>query len=232
MRIATFNVNDLDGSESAVHKAWKVLGLDIICLVETWRRPTDEVHIGLPHDILSLDAPQSGRSHGGIVFLRRPGLKTRLLARYATKSHQVLAIHVKPGLNVIGVYITPNAERTAIHECLSRLKSLCRSPTVFMGDWNARNSEWDEKTNKQGSFVRNWVLQWNLSLRAPVTEPTFLTPNGRSVVDFFVSRGVQIYNVTCGNGKWDSVSDHSLVSGVLQRSADPLRKTRGFQKLC
>ena len=42
-------------------------------------------------------------------------------------------------------------------------------------------------------------LQWNLSLMAPVTEPTFLTPNGRSVVDFFVSRGVQIYNVACGN---------------------------------
>ena len=115
MRIATFNVNGLAGSEAAVHKVWKVLGLDILCLVETWLRPTDEVHIGLQHDILSLQASQSGRPHGGIVFLRRPGLKTRVLARYATKSYQVLAIHVKPGLNVIGVYITPNAERTAIH---------------------------------------------------------------------------------------------------------------------
>ena len=190
MRIATFNVNGLAGSEAAVHKAWKVLGFNILCLVETWLRPTDEVHLDLPHDILSLEAPQSGRPHGGIVFLRRPGLKTRVLARYATKSYQVLAKHVKPGLNVIGVYITPNSERTAIHECLSCLKSLCRGPTVFMGDWNARHSDWDEKTNKQGRFVRNWVLQWNFSLRAPVAEPTFLTPNGRSAVDFFVSRGV------------------------------------------
>ena len=40
MRIATFNVNGLAGSEAAVHKAWKVLGLDILCLVETWLRPT------------------------------------------------------------------------------------------------------------------------------------------------------------------------------------------------
>ena len=38
-------------------------------------------------------------------------------------------------------------------------------------------------------------------------------------MDFFVSRGVQIYNVTCGNGTWDSVSDHSLVSGDNQFSA-------------
>ena len=196
MRIATFNVNGLAGSEASVHKAWKVLGLDILCLVETWLRPTDEVHIGLPHDILSLEAPQSGRPHGGIVFLRRPGLKTRVLARYATKSYQALTIHVKPGLNVIVVCITPNAERTAIHEFLSGLKSPCRGSTVLMGNWYARHSDWDEKINKQGRFVRNWLLQWNLSLRAPVTEPTFLTPNGRSVVDFFVSRSVQIYNVT------------------------------------
>ena len=84
MRIATFNVNCLAGSYAAVHKAWKVLGLDILYLVESWLRPTDEVHIGLPHDILSLEAPQSGRPHGGIVFLRRPSLKTRVLARYAT----------------------------------------------------------------------------------------------------------------------------------------------------
>ena len=88
------------------------------------------------------------------------------------------------------------------------------------------HSDWDAKTNKQGRFVRNWVLQWNLSLRAPVTESTFLTPNGRSVVDFFVSRGVQIYNVTCGNGTWDSVSDHSLVSGELQWNADPSTKSK------
>ena len=215
MRIATFNVNGLLGSKAAVHKAWKVLEIDILCLVETWLRPTDEVYIGLPHDVLSLEAPKSGRPHGGIVLLRLPGLQTRVLAKYATKSYQVLAIHVKPGLNVIGVYITPNAERTAIHECLSRLKSLCHGPTLIVGYWNGRHLDWDVKTNKQGRVVRKSVLQWNLTLRAPVTAPTYLTTFGRSVVDFFVSRGVHIDNVTCGNGTWDSVSDHSLVSGDI-----------------
>ena len=58
-------------------------------------------------------------------------------------------------------------------------------------------------------------------MRALVAEPAFLTLNGRNIVDVFVSRGVQIYNVTCGNGTWDSVSDHSLVSGDLQCNADP-----------
>ena len=173
MRIATLNVNGLAGSEAAVHKAWKVLGIDILCLVETWLRPTDEVHIGLPHDVLSLEAPQSGRPDGVIVLLLRPGLQTRVLARYATKSYQVFAIHVKPGLNVIFAYITPNAERTAVHECLARLKSLCRGPTVFLGDWNARHLDWDEKTNKQSRSVRKWVLQWNLTLRAAVTAPIY-----------------------------------------------------------
>ena len=61
MIVATFNVNCLAGSEAAVHRALKVLGLDILCLVETWLRPTDEVHIGLPYDVLSLEARQSGR---------------------------------------------------------------------------------------------------------------------------------------------------------------------------
>ena len=228
MRIATLNVNGLPGSEAAVYKAWKVLEIDIIYLVETWFCPTDEVHIGLPHDFLSLEALQSGRPHGGIVLLRRPCLQTRVLARYATKSYQVLAIHVKTGLTVIGVYITPNAERTAIQEFLARLKSLCRVPTVFLGDWNARHIDWDEKTNKQGRSVRNWVLQWNLTRRAPVTAPTFLTPYGRSVVDFFVSRDVKIDDVGCGYGTWDSVPDHNLVSAEVQWSADqdPIQNKR------
>ena len=167
-------MNGLADSEAAVHKAWKALGLDILCLVETWLRSTDEVHIGLPHDVLSLEAPQKGRPHGGTVFLRRPGLQTRVLARYATKSYQTLAIYVKPGLNVIGVYITPNAERIVIRECLARLKSLCRGPTVILGDWNARHRDWDDKSNKQGQLVRNWVLQWNFNLRAPATAPRYL----------------------------------------------------------
>ena len=86
MRIATFNVSGLAGSETAVHKAWKVLGIDILCLVETWPPPTDEIYIELPHDVISLEAPQSGRPHGGRVLLRRPGLQTQVLAKCATKS--------------------------------------------------------------------------------------------------------------------------------------------------
>ena len=200
MRIATFNVNGPADSEAAVHNAWKVLRIDILCLVETWLRPTDEVYIGLPHDFLSPEAPKSGCNHGGRLLLGRPRLQTHVLAKYAKKRYQVLEIHVKPGLNIIGVYITPNAERTAINECLSRLKSLCHGPTVIVGDWNARHLYWDDKTNKQRQVVRNWVLQWNLTLRAPVTAPTYLTPFGRGVVDFYVSRGVKIDNVTFGNG--------------------------------
>ena len=45
-----------------------------------------------------------------------------------------------------------------------------------------------------------------------------------------MSRGVQIYNVTCGNGTWDSVSDHSLVSGDLQWSADPATQNKRISK--
>ena len=78
--------------------------------------------------------------------------------------------------------------------------------------------------------MRNWVLQCNLTLRAPVTAPIYLTLFGRSVVDFFVSRGVHIDNVTCGNGMWDSVSDHSLVLCDIQFSADSPIQTKRISK--
>ena len=64
------------------------------------------------------------------LALNTVGLKTRVLARYATKSYQVLAIHVKPGLNVIGFYITPNAERTAIH-CVFGAESRSAAARTF-----------------------------------------------------------------------------------------------------
>ena len=100
----------------------------------------------------------------------------------------------------------------------------------MVGDWNARHLDWDDKTNKPGRVVRNWVLQWNLTLRAPVTAPTYLTPFGRSVVGFFVSRGAQIDHFTCGNGTWDSISDHSLVSDDIQFSADSPIQTKSISK--
>ena len=112
------------------------------------------------------------------------------IGKYATKSYQLLAIHVKPRLNIIGLYIPPNTERIATHECLSRLKSLYHGPTVIVGDWNAIQLDWDEKANKKGWVVRNWVLQWNLTLRAAVTAPTYLTPFSRSAADFYLSSGV------------------------------------------
>ena len=122
MRITTFNLNGLAGMDVAGDKAWKVFAIDILCLGETWLRPTNEVHIGLPHDVLSLEAPQSGRPHGGIVFLSLPDLKTRAMARSATKSYQVLAIHMKPGLNVVGVYITKKCRTNCNLRVSLRLK--------------------------------------------------------------------------------------------------------------
>ena len=45
-----------------------------------------------------------------------------------------------------------------------------------------------------------------------------------------MSRGVHIDNLTCGNGTWDSVSDHSLVSGDIQFSADSPIQTKRISK--
>ena len=49
-------------------------------------------------------------------------------------------------------------------------------------------------------------------------------------MDFFVSPGVHIDNITCGNGTWDLVSDHSLVSGDIQFSAGSPIQTKRISK--
>ncbi|KAI0560572.1 Endonuclease/exonuclease/phosphatase [Gracilaria domingensis] len=158
MRVGTFNVRGLANSEAEVHRAWEFLGLDFLCVVETWQRPSDEVSLALPHVSVALEADHRTRSpRGGITIFHRERLATKVLAKYATPSYQILALGVRPDLNVVGVYLSLRASDVEVTDFLDQLKSLIRGPTLLLGDWNARHDDWDRRRNKLGRRIRAWI---------------------------------------------------------------------------
>jgi len=156
MKLATLNTAGVSGKAEIIQRCWDLYDLDILCLVETWCRPTNRIPITQAHYSLAVEAPGSRfRGQGGIALLYREDLDTKVLARHGNSAYQILAIQVNPNLTVIGVYLSPSAPRSQVQEFLDKLKSLTRGPTVIMGDWNSRHQDWDSARN-----CPLWGLRW------------------------------------------------------------------------
>ncbi|KAI0557447.1 Endonuclease/exonuclease/phosphatase [Gracilaria domingensis] len=119
MRVATFNLRGLASSQAEVPRAWEFLGLDFLCVVGTWQRPLGEVSLALPHVSVALEADHRTRApRGGITISHRERFATKVLAKYATACYQILALGIRPDLNVLGVYLSPRASDVKVKDFL------------------------------------------------------------------------------------------------------------------
>ncbi|KAI0559126.1 Endonuclease/exonuclease/phosphatase [Gracilaria domingensis] len=209
------HLTGLANSEIEAHRAWEFLRLDFLCVVEAWQRPSDEVSLALPH-VESRFSIANDLRRSFLQSMQRPLIKSWRYV-YATTSYQILALSVRSDLNIVGVYLSPRASDVDMINFLDQLKSLVRDPTLLLGDWNARHDDWGRQTNKLGRRIRAWIRKWDLQLKAPSEQPpTFHTPNGSSVVDFFIAKQVLIRNVVTTNGSWDAVFDHNMVVADIE----------------
>ena len=129
---------------------------------------------------------------------------------------------------VCSVYIPPNAtnelklfldQLQAVTGQLSHLK--CSSLAVF-GDFNARHSDWADKTNnKAGQMLSNYVNQSSLTILDRYTGDSFLCDTGGSRIDLAVVSNNLLQLV---NDQF-SDSDIELFTGAPNRGHLPIWST-------
>ena len=95
------------------------------------------------------------------------------------------------------------------------IQARARYPTIVAGDLNARHRDWCTKTNRSGRKFKAWPSLYRFSVTAP-RDPTFVSKQGRSTIDIYVSRGITVTtpNSVSSRGPWGGASDHIPVITV------------------
>ncbi|KAJ8651363.1 hypothetical protein O0I10_001955 [Lichtheimia ornata] len=126
---------------------------------------------------------------------------------------------------IYGCYFPPSMDNAAFHQVLRTMT--ISDHTIIIGDLNARlQSTGDSITNPRGRVLRDWLSDhglhvWNSTLTHGIF--TFERNNGRSIIDYFISRhhaiidpSLHIYSDMSMN------SDHRLcVMSFIPRSTLP-----------
>ena len=224
MRIATYNVQSLSGKAELVERLVQSTGLDIIGLTETWMRPTDRFLLPMQYEAVTLDPPgRCNRGEGGIALAWKVGVKGIVRYRQRDRKVQILVVKIA-GCLIALVYFSPSARREEVENALTKLRQVCRGPTIILGDLNARHNRWDRTTNRFGSTILKWAEKYSWTIRA-AQEPTFVSRTGRSNIDLFITKDLQApLNPWIPHGDWDGMSDHNPV--VLEITVPaPVRET-------
>lgn len=196
MRIGTYNIDGLLGSEHEVATLMSKHQLDVLALQETWVR--NEETDGLPNWItcsVSAPVPRGAlRGFGGAAIVVSPALRHRVVATRGTQRYQ-FAITLVGDIHVASVYISPHAVKAEVLDCLNAVKRMAPPPAVIVGDLNARHADWDTRGNYRGALLKVWAKESRFSIKAP-EHPTFYNYNGSSTVDISLLKQCSLSHIT------------------------------------
>ena len=139
----------------------------------------------------------------------------KLIRKIYNGSAFAVWIRLQGNADVIGTYLRPGARPEHVDSLLHEIQARARYPTIVAGDLNARDRDWCTKTNRSGRKLKAWASQYRFSVTAP-SDPTFVSKQGRSTIDIYVSRGIMLTtpNTASSRGPWGEASDHIPVITV------------------
>ena len=172
---------------------------DIFCLSETFLDSSitdDDPRISIKgYSIHRCDHPSNSR-RGGVCIYFKDGLS--LLKRSdLTSLEESLVCEVKTGskkLFICHLYRSPsqNSDKFTLfkqkwEQTLININACSPTISLFLGDFNARNSEWwtGDITNTQGKDIGDLSAQYGL--HQLIDEPTHILPESSSCIDLIFS---------------------------------------------
>ena len=220
IKLAAWNVKGIHNRIPQVKKLCREM--DIVCISETWKRP-GEYSRGISFtEEISAPFTKQGKTQGGVALYINPLIKYVKVAEYADEITQFVAINVA-GIIVIGVYISPKAQKQRITELMSTWNRL-RNKIVAIGDFNARNKKWDKRTYTIGAQLLEECQRKKFTISAPTT-PTFRTERGASTIDLVISKNQRTTPTkTVENGSYNG-SDHAVITTEFYAQLTPKLKT-------
>ena len=200
MKIGTYNIEGLLGSEHDVVTLMNENALDVLALQETWTRGT-ETDL-LPSWItgaVSAPVPTGAlRGFGGVAMVVNPAIRHRVVMSKGTTRYQFV-IALVGDMHIASVYISPHAVKAQVLECLNEVKQAAPPPAVIIGDLNARHVDWDTRSNYRGALLKVWARNSDFAICAP-DDQTFVNYNGASTVDISLLK-------QCSVSRIETVSD-------------------------
>ena len=209
LSMATFNAHDVKGFEREIETL--ATQVQVLGVCETWLRANDIHSAQLFSESVTVVQTHGGwRGQGGVALKVAPLIAYKVLQRHSQPEYQFITI--KLGRTLITVlYLKPNVPKPIFLQCLNKIQAYCRGDSVIMGDFNARHSRWDSRSNSHGRWLVEWITLHGWSVHAP-PEPTFAAHQGSSTVDLFLTKGVVTDGMRILSGVWDGSSDHRAVS--------------------
>lgn len=185
MKFATWNARGFTSQKTHVVSEL-IRSADLLCLTETWSdvEPADDWEV---INTRSINVDGTNRREGGVALLFTPSSQFRHIASYSNRYFQLIHGTIT-GVPVLACYVVPRTPPEELQRFLAIAHRCLQGPGVLMGDFNARQSAWDDQTTPQGRRIHRWVQAHNFSPSRP-TEPTVQTPLGCSRVHLVFHRG-------------------------------------------
>ena len=136
--------------------------------------------------------------------------------------YQVLCVNIEQEIDLVGIYVSPQANKATLTSILQQIRHRASGPTVILGDLNARHQSWCHGKNSRGQALTMWCSKTPFNGTAP-PQPTFYSHNrqtGYSTIDIAISN-IPNVSATVTKGDWDGVSDHIPVLIKMPVSSCP-----------
>ncbi|KAG1144860.1 hypothetical protein G6F37_005919 [Rhizopus arrhizus] len=170
----------------------------VLLITDTWILPPNKypTHWKQFHTYSIKAQPLATKGHQGISLLINPTCSYHVhhLPNDNTSVSQYKLSFIIADTLVHCVYLPPSLNNQVVSQVLDSLPRTAPDVkyTILCGDFNARMGSYtgDSSTNPRGNMIYGWLQEHNFILwnqRLAYGKPTFITHQGSSIIDFFMS---------------------------------------------
>ena len=176
LNILQWNIRNFSSNKTSLNLLVESTSPHIICLQETWSRPSDVPKLA-GYNLVSRKDRMIGRGGGVSIFASSaiPIVPLNLHSPLEVCGAKVLT--PSQPFSIISLYIPPSP----IDDLESKINDLINSvpsPLIICTDGNGHHHQWGSpQDNPRGSLLKNCITSNNLEIPNS-GEPTFETPHG------------------------------------------------------
>lgn len=178
---------------------------------------------------------KNNKNSGGTAILINNNIKTKNVTTKNLSDIEFTAIDTlinKQWCRIISVYVHC---QSLDHNSMLESNFTTNLPTIIGGDFNARNSEWNDcVSNRNGNILQNLFIYSNFDI-SPTKFPTCFRAEEGSYIDFFIHRNAENFELSKVSNL-ASFSDHNAIKISINNATSntitiPKRKVFNFTRI-
>ena len=175
LKIIQWNTRNFNSNKPSINYVTDKLSPHILCIQETWARPTTQT-LKLPgFNQISRKDRSDGRG-GGVAIFANPATPTiPLILDSPLEVCGIKVLSATHPFSIISLYLPPSQIEN-LEDKLNSLINIIPTPFIICTDGNGHHQQWGSpQDNPRGIQLEKWISSNNLQL-LNTGEPTFETP--------------------------------------------------------